>query len=188
MEIVKKHISTIIAFLLGFAIAFVSAKFYFKNSEIKKDEAMENNAIKLEEMLDNAKVQAEKEKEIIDSQEPVLAQETTKDTESSLDYIKVSDQKAGKMVNVAYAKADFPFWLVIHAEKDGKIWNALGARRKDAGEYSGVQVPLLASTKSGSRYWVVLYKDNGDRNFDLKTDFPVKKSDGGFIMVDFQAI
>ncbi len=188
METIKKYSSSILAFALGFILAFFSAKYYFKTVDSKLDEQLENNTLEIDKILEEGKKQAEIEKEIIDSKEPVLAQETNESTESNFDYIKVSDQKAGKEVNVAYANAEFPFWLVVHAEKDGKIWNALGARRKEAGEHTGVVVPLLASTKSGSRYWVVLYKDNGDKNFDLKTDFPVKKTDGSFIMVDFKAL
>ncbi len=187
MENIKKYISQIVAFALGFALAFAFVSFYKKPAQDKMTEQKNEQTLEVKKIMQEGQEQIQKEKEFI-ANEAVLAQNASSTDEANFDYIKVSDQKAGKEVNVAYAKADFPFWLVVHAEKDGKIWNALGARRKEAGEYTGVVVPLLAATKSGGKYWVVLYKDNGDKNFDLKEDFPVKRADGGFIMVDFKAL
>ncbi len=187
MEMIKKYLSQIIAFLLGFFIAF-SFLYFYKNE--KKDEEIKQLETAVQEEVASTTEAEEKLVEELNknSNEAIIAQNASTTDEGSFDYIKVSDQKAGKSIDVAYAKADFPFWLVVHMEKDGKIWNALGARRKEAGEYTGVVVPLLAGTKAGNRYWLVLYKDNGDKMFDLKTDFPVKNKDGKFIMVDFKAL
>ncbi len=183
---IKKIITPLIAFIAGFVVAYT----FFGQYKAKEQNAeFEQAKQQLETELETQKeTNIKKEKEIL-SDEKILAQSAATSTnENNFDYIKVSDQKASKKVEVANVKAEQPVWIVIHMEKDGKIWNALGARRKEAGEYTGVVVPLLAPTTKGAKYWAVLYADNGDKEFSLDKDFPLKNADGEFIMVDFKAI
>ena len=61
--------------------------------------------------------------------------------------------------------------MVIHEGTASHVGNALGAARFDKGEHSGV-VGLLRPTEPGVTYRAVLYRDNGDKEFNLDTDFP----------------
>jgi len=186
MEKSKKVILPLLAFIVGFAFAYLLLN---KQRETVAQEEFNVVESVIDQQIENAEIPNEEKEEEIISDEKILAQSVATSTnENNFDYIKVSDQKAGKEVEVAYVKAEQPVWIVVHMEKDGKIWNALGARRKEAGEYTGVVVPLLAPTTKGARYWAVLYADNGDKEFSLDKDFPLKNADGEFIMVDFKAI
>ncbi|MAZ67701.1 hypothetical protein CL652_02955 [bacterium] len=88
--------------------------------------------------------------------------------------IEVRDQIAGERVAVASATLSSDGWIVIHEENNGLIGNALGAVRRNAGTYQNIEVPLLRSTIANLRYWVVLYSDNGDKQFSLRDDFPLR--------------
>jgi len=65
--------------------------------------------------------------------------------------------------------------------------NALGAVRRDSGVSADVLVRLLRATVSGGTYAVVLYNDNGDRQFNLSQDFPLKDAEGKYVMSTFSA-
>ncbi len=102
-------------------------------------------------------------------------------------HITVADQTAGDSVRVGAVSLDADGWVVIHEEHNGVIGNALGAARETAGEHTNVVVPLLRATEAGNRYWVVLYGDNGDREFHLSDDFPFRESAGEPVIGSFQA-
>ena len=101
--------------------------------------------------------------------------------------ITAHSQTAGDSVMVANATLDTDGWIVIHEERDTRISNALGAVRRDAGTYTNVTVPLLRPTNAGSRYWVVLYSDNGDREFSLADDTPLRDANNDPITSSFEA-
>ncbi len=104
--------------------------------------------------------------------------------------ISVTDQSAGLTViveRVDMRDFDSGGWVVVHEIKNDRIANALGASRRDAGEYENVEVKLLRGTVSGGEYAVILYNDNGDRKFDLNKDFPVRTENGEYIMSTFSA-
>ncbi len=185
---IKKYSTQIIAFVLGFTIAFLIGTDFKKS---KTEESVSQLAKKEElKIQQEEKAQQKAQKKISEKLEASKKQLLGKDALSSssdiLDYLKVSDQKAGKMVNVAFVKTDEPVWVVVHMEKDGKIWNALGARlvRETS---SGVEVPLLVSTKVDKRYWVALYKDNGDGKFSLDKDQPLKLKEQ-FVILPFKTL
>lgn len=118
--------------------------------------------------------------------EKTLTNDTVDSTNGS-SRITVSNQDAGTSVLVSAASLDADGWVVIHEERNGVIGNALGAARTDAGEHTNVIVPLLRATQAGLRYWVVLYGDNGDREFHLSDDFPFRESAGEPVISSFQA-
>ena len=95
-------------------------------------------------------------------------------TESS--NISVANQPSGSTVSITSFTLETDGWAVVHEEKNGFIANALGAVRRDEGQYTNITIPLLRDTQSDSRYWIVLYSDNGDRQFNLQTDSPLKDS------------
>jgi len=99
--------------------------------------------------------------------------------------ITVANQPSGNTVKVADVTLKKDGWIVVHEERNGLIANALGAVRKNAGKYKNITVPLLRNTVKNERYWIVLYSDNGDHQFNLKNDLPVKNADGRTIMNSF---
>lgn len=99
--------------------------------------------------------------------------------------ISVTTQPSGDTVLVDAATLEADGWIVVHEEKNGLIGNALGAVRRDAGAYRAVEVPLLRATLPNARYWVVLYRDNGDRQFQFSDDTPLRDSAGTTIMKSF---
>ncbi len=87
--------------------------------------------------------------------------------------ISVEDQPAGNVVVVkSFQLPPEGGWLVVHEiGPDMTLRNALGAHRYDSSVTSGV-VELLRPTQPGNQYAVVLYRDNGDRQFSLQEDHP----------------
>ena len=80
--------------------------------------------------------------------------------------VTVRDQAAGASVAVASVTLNQMGWVAVRDE-DGRV---LGAARFDAGTMSDVSVPLLRATTANSSYQVLLYVDDGDREFDLHKD------------------
>jgi len=112
------------------------------------------------------------------------------DNEISSEAIAVVGQAAGSTVTVGSVNLDAGEnggWVVIHEIKNGVMANALGAVRKDSGVHSDIEVKLLRATVAGGTYAVVLYSDNGDRQFSMATDAPLKNTQGEFIMSTFSA-
>ncbi|MCD5384392.1 MAG: hypothetical protein LRZ97_00575 [Candidatus Pacebacteria bacterium] len=99
--------------------------------------------------------------------------------------IILTPQIADELVNISSIYMSKDGWIVIHEIKDGVIANALGAARRDAGKHEDVVVHLLRNTVSGGEYAVVLYEDDGDKQFNLASDIPVVDEQGGFIMSKF---
>ena len=99
--------------------------------------------------------------------------------------IIVSTQVAGNMVVVDHAELVADGWIAVHEENNDSIGNVLGAARKDEGTHTNIEVPLLRSTISNTRYWVVLYIDDGDRLFNLATDAPELQGNGEVVLTSF---
>lgn len=90
--------------------------------------------------------------------------------------ISVTDQSAGDMVYVSQMDLGAPAWVAIRENNDGELGNILGAGWYPEGKSTGT-VELLRGTESGAVYYVVLYTDNGDKQFDYRQDTLV--TDGG---------
>ena len=100
--------------------------------------------------------------------------------------IAVNDQPAGLKVDISSVTLSNSGWAVVHESVGGKPGNILGAQRFDAGTYDG-SIELLRNTEEGSMYYVMLHKDDGDKEFDHKNDLPIL-SDGKPVMTTFYAI
>lgn len=98
--------------------------------------------------------------------------------------ITVSDQKPGITALVSLVSTDAPAWLALRENANGLVGNILGAKRIDVGTNGNVEIPLLRATQAGKSYFVVLFKDNGDKVFDFKTDAPMT-ADGVLISKTF---
>jgi hypothetical protein len=86
--------------------------------------------------------------------------------------VSVKDQSASdtvKLDSVTFGASGG--WAVVHEMEGEFLGRALGARRFDVGTVVG-EVPLLRNTVAGKLYQVVLYADNGDKEFSLVNDKP----------------
>ncbi len=101
--------------------------------------------------------------------------------------ITVSSQPAGRAVVVSQVVLPQKGWVVVHESNGGELSNALGAARRDAGQYNGVVVELLRNTEPDKNYFVVLYADNGNNTFELKEDVPFSDESGAVLKRSFTA-
>ena len=102
--------------------------------------------------------------------------------------ISVSDQLSGDRVLLDEVSFESVGWVVIHEENNGVLGNALGARRFDAGLNKKGYVKLLRNTEIDQTYHALLYNDNGDKEFNLENDMPLRDSAGGFIEAVFNVV
>lgn len=102
--------------------------------------------------------------------------------------ILVNDQLAGDRVNVSEVKFSKFGWAVVHEQKDGILGNALGAQKFEAGTHEDGYIYLLRNSEPENLYYVILYEDNGDFEFDLKVDTPLQDENGKMIMTEFNTI
>lgn len=103
--------------------------------------------------------------------------------------LTIVDQPAGYAVIVAHLELPKSGWVAVHEVLPGDIiGNVLGAVRRDTGSYDAVVVDLLRATESGSSYAVVLYADNGNKEFDIRADIPITREDGTPIVERFAAL
>lgn len=105
---------------------------------------------------------------------PLLSEQTAETprqavTVGTIDRVDVADQHASSVVQITSMSLADTSWVAVHEESDGKPGNVLGAGIFDAGVSRGV-LELLRATSAGERYYVRLYRDDGDRVFDLQTD------------------
>jgi len=89
----------------------------------------------------------------------------------------VTDQMSGDIVMVDEVKTDVSSWLAVRENNGELLGRILGARRVDSGTTKGVSVELLRATTANLMYAVVMYQDNGDGEFDNKTDILINYSD-----------
>jgi len=119
-----------------------------------------------------------------EKQEPAIQNIDTRETQIFNDSIVVRNQAPGLRVNIDKAVLEENGWVVIHEGTASHIGNALGAARFDAGEHSGV-VELLRATETQKTYWAVLYRDNGDKEFNLDSDFPFLQNGNSPVLTTF---
>lgn len=102
------------------------------------------------------------------------------------DSLRVPDQQPGLSVAVSGTLAAAS-WVVVHEDRDGVLGNALGAAWFPAGEVNGY-VPLLRSTEGERLYHAVIYRDNGDKIFDLHGDSPLRRATGEYVETQFRTL
>lgn len=102
--------------------------------------------------------------------------------------VVVNDQLAGDRVVVDSVSVSKEAWVVVHESKDGVPANALGATRVDAGEHAVKSIELLRDTETGAEYFVILYSEDGDGEFNISLDTPLLGEDDGFISTSFNTI
>jgi hypothetical protein len=88
------------------------------------------------------------------------------------DIVLVKDQSAGRSVFLSRIELTAPGWAVVQEDTNGALGNVLGAKRFDAGVYQGT-VMLLRPTEAGKTYHAIVWRDDGDKQFNLESDVPV---------------
>ena len=106
---------------------------------------------------------------------------------TSVEYVVVEDQLEGDRILIKEIALLASSWAVVHEDAGGVPGNALGAQRFDKGIHSGT-IDLLRMTNVDQNYYVLLYLDNGDREFDLDVDTLITDTDGSPLGDTFQAI
>ncbi len=89
----------------------------------------------------------------------------------------VVDQSAGGVVYVSSLTFPKESWIAVREDNDGVMGNILGARRYPTGEHTGA-IELLRDTQAGQTYYVVIYIDDGDKDFDHKKETLLINSEG----------
>ncbi len=97
--------------------------------------------------------------------------------------VSVSNQPAGMSVTVASVSVNQRDWIAIR-DASGRT---LGAALFSAGVHTNVTVPLLRATVAGERYQVLLYVDDGSKQFDLHKDALLIGTGGAVIGTTFTA-
>ncbi|MEK7601551.1 MAG: hypothetical protein AAB480_03420 [Patescibacteria group bacterium] len=98
--------------------------------------------------------------------------------------VTVRDQAAGASVAVASVTLNEMGWVAVRDE-GGRV---LGAARFDAGTWNDVSVPLLRATAAAGSYQVLLYIDDGDKQYDLHKDILIMGANGGVAGTTFTAL
>ncbi|MEK7628145.1 MAG: hypothetical protein AAB421_01865 [Patescibacteria group bacterium] len=109
---------------------------------------------------------------------PIVAQESTS--------LTVNSQQAGGVVKVDEVHFQSAGWLVVHEIVAGHVGNALGAARLDTGVHTAVAIELLRATEPAKEYIVIVYADNGNKEFDIRGDLPVLDAEGNPVMSNFK--
>jgi hypothetical protein len=96
-------------------------------------------------------------------------------TTATNEAVSVSDQPAGDSVRVGSVTLAKTGWVAVRDAQ--RIY---GAAWLTAGTHENVSVPLLRNTTSGSKYSVILYVDNGNKQFEMHADSMVTGVSGMF--------
>jgi len=90
---------------------------------------------------------------------------------SGKESISVENQGAGLEVIVGEVTLSEAGWVAVREIINGEMGNILGATRiKKAGTSVDVSVKVLRPTVSGQDYAIVIYRDDGDEDFDFNFD------------------
>ena len=100
--------------------------------------------------------------------------------------IVIDTQTPGITVLVEHVELNTAGWVVVHEIDSGHVLNALGAQRLDSGNHEGVVIELLRATDPGREYAIVLYSDNGNKEFEVRGDLPMIDVKGNPLMKAFR--
>jgi DNA-binding beta-propeller fold protein YncE len=115
-----------------------------------------------------------------------LSDEKVQDINTATALVTVTDQMPGGAVSVERVEINEDGWVVVHETEAGHVLNALGAARLDAGTHESVRVDLLRETNPGGTYAIILYTDNGNKEFEIRGDLPMIDAEGNPVMQSFR--
>lgn len=122
----------------------------------------------------------------IPSVSPSPAKTTTAPARVGGNLIYVPEQTPGSVVTVAQVGLEQPGYVVVHraaGEKPGPIVGASALIA--AGDHADLAVSLSQRTADGQTFFAMLHRDDGDGQFDARTDAPVKDQFGNVMMMEF---
>ena len=136
----------VVAFILGLIVGVLVAPTFFGYSDdLDSDSILDNDEIVTEDT----------------------------DVATGLNSVTVSDQLAGDRVLIKEITFAISGWAVVHEDIGGFPGNALGAQRFDIGSFENGYIDLLRNTENNKLYYVILYEDKGNADFDIKEDTPI---------------
>jgi len=110
---------------------------------------------------------------------------STSDGKYAANVISIQDQKAGSYVIIDSVNVPAPgAWVAVKETQGDMLGNVLGANWVP-GPATHVTVNLLRDTLPGQTYAVVLYRDDGDGEFDVHKDSAYVDFDSGKSVVTF---
>lgn len=89
--------------------------------------------------------------------------------------VSVSDQAAGALVELDRLTLSGATWVAVRDER-----GIMGAQWLPVGTYTDATVTLLRPTVAGETYFIVLYADNGDKQFSSSADTVVVANAASF--------
>jgi hypothetical protein len=171
----------VIAFVLGFGIAWVSFKSQ-DGAKIADNSTRGENENRIEAVVETPP------KDLALTLDEDGDASTVAPTLSNDVSLSVLNQAPGKSVFIKEVSAPQAVWVVIAENNDGVRGNILGAGLFDAEDQAGL-VELLRGTVEGGSYYAVLYSEDSDlaqgRVFDLETDVALVDASGSAIEVGF---
>jgi hypothetical protein len=183
----------VILFVIGALVGLGADRIYMKRNSAPSSRQMEQNPAENKEGMAGVDLTidqgiseesvAKKPEAIGDMMGPSFDGPVSTPGQNS---VLVDDQKPGDKVMIKSVTLETAGWVVIHDDNNAKPGHILGAHRFNAGTYTG-QVELLKNTEEEKVYYAMLHADNGDRQFDYRTDLPTKDQIGNPVMMRFVA-
>lgn len=172
--------TTIVALIVGLIIGFAGGAYWYKSKMTAANSLVE----KTEDLVDD---EDSDEVMIKDEDLMVKIKDSAPSTSTVVDanIVAASNQNAGKIVIVNKVVTNTEIWVAVREDISGLMGNILGAKKVGIGTSENIAVELLRPTVLNSKYYVVLYRDNGDGAFDPKVDTLVE-SDGSVIVSVFR--
>ncbi|MEX0652305.1 MAG: hypothetical protein WD509_03195 [Candidatus Paceibacterota bacterium] len=175
MKVENQNLKTVVVFLIGMFVGSFSLWMWTATQDALSEKV---------QVTPNTEEIIEEDSTVLESTQGVSSNTPTQERLVRNDAIIVQNQKPGMTVVIDKAVLEEDGWIVIHEGTVSHIGNALGASRFDKGEHSGV-VELLRSTERGVIYRAVLYRDNGDKEFSLDSDFPFLQNGNQPVLTTF---
>ena len=164
---------TLVAFVVGLLIGGMLVwAFSGPNADAPTDKSDDN---KSEEMKDETEGKDEKKVEAPAGQEANAIKAALPQLQVGDGKVQVEDQAASKTIGLA--SATYPVsegWIGVRQYDNEELGYILGVARFS--EEQGLvpsEIPLLRSTTAGKTYAIVIFKEDGDRKFNLGGDVQI---------------
>ena len=150
MDISKMYTPTIVGIIIGLVIGFAAGWYWTESKNENSSQDVSTN---------------EERGVMTEEKDFNLAKNT------GIESISVENQGAGLEVIVSEVNLSEAGWVAVREIINGEMGNILGATRiKETGVSADVLVETLRPTVPGQDYAIVIYRDDGDEDFDFNFD------------------